>query len=81
MVFVLLPRLTIFFSSDIFACQNNELFLKIDTRELLWIIDQGTYYNEIGMKHKLPTCRDIYITISPGFYEAQVVSFIQQFSC
>ena len=69
MVFVLLPRLTIFFSSDIFACQNNELFLKIDTRELLWIIDQGTYYDEIGMKHKLPK-RFTYSTISAGFYES-----------
>ena len=29
--------------------------MKIDTRELLWIIDQGTYCNEIGMKHKLQT--------------------------
>ena len=76
MVFVLLPRLTIFFSSDIFACQNNELFLKIDTRELLWIIDQGTYCNEIGMKHILPKCflEMMHVihryTISPGFYES-----------
>ena len=74
MVFVLLPRLTIFFSSDIFTCQNNELFLKIDTRELLWIIDQGTYCNEIGMKHILPKCflendacdTPLRKTISPG---------------
>ena len=78
MVFVLLPRLTIFFSSDIFTCQNNELFLKIDTRELLWIIDQGTYCNEIGMKHKLPKCffendacdTPLRNTISLGFYES-----------